>query len=301
MKDTINFSVEIPIDEIKEARAGNINNVSWSGTYGGSSNSSYNMKLGISWSSVKHATLAFSDVTAKLWLHSAAIRTNGVAKTARLTINGNSKSNSQAYNKGDWNSTFQIVLLEHSARVEYTGSKSITISGSFDVNINYSGVYVGTMSHSVTATLDTVIAPPGAPTNLSLTGRFDNGMSTVASWNKGSGTVTAYEVQRRFWTAYDKAYTDWWNVDSNYNGSATSITLQHSAVTHHSQQVRIRAKNAAGVSAWVESNWVDHDGINVYTNNSGSKTYGKVRVWNGSEWVQGYVSVWTGSAWSTTK
>ena len=52
---------------------------------------------------------------------------------------------------------------------------------------------------------------------------------------------------------------------------------------------------------WVESNWVYHDGVNVYTNDSGSKTYGKVRVWNGSEWVQGYVSVWTGSAWSTTK
>lgn len=302
MKETVDFSIEIPIEDIKEGRAGNINSVSWSGTYGGTSNTDYRMKLGISWSSVKHATLPFSDVTAKLWLHSAAIRTNGVAKTCTLNINGNSKSHSQTYNKGDWTSTFQMVLLEHSARIEYNGSKTITISGSFDINITYSGVYVGTMSHSVSATLDTILSPPGAPTNLSLTGRFENGMTTQLTWSKGSGTVANYEVQRRFWKRYNNSYTDWWDVDLNYgNTNTTSITIQHSAVGDHSQQVRIRAKNSAGASAWVESNWVAHDGVNVYTNNSGSKTYGKVRIWNGSSWVQGYVSVWTGSGWSTTK
>ena len=299
MDKNIPFSIEIPTSELLKPRAGNINSISWGSRYGGSSNANYNMRLGIAWSSV--AKSGYSEVTARLWVESAAIRTNGVAKSYALTINGTSTSGSSAFNMGDWTSTFTHKLLEYTVNVTHTNATSITISGSFAINITYSGVYVGTMSHSVTASLPATLTAPGAPTNLSLTGRFDNGMSTVASWNKGSGTVTAYEVQRRFWTAYDKAYTDWGNVDSNYNGSATSITLQHSAVTHHAQQVRIRAKNAAGTSSWVESNWVYHDGVNVYTNGSGSKTYGKVRVWNGSTWVQAYVSVWNGTSWSTTK
>lgn len=299
MDKNIPFSVEIPTSELLKPRAGNINSISWGSYYGGSSNTSYNMRLGIAWSS--EAKTGYSAVTARLWIQSAAIRTDGVAKSYALTINGTSTSGSNAFNMGDWTSVFTHKLLEYTVNVTHTSAKSITISGSFAINITYAGVYVGTMSHSTTANLPAILTAPGAPTNLSLTGRFDNGMSTVASWTKGSGTVEAYEVQRRFWTAYDKAYTDWWNVDSNYNGSATSITLQHSAVTHHAQQVRIRAKNAAGTSAWVESNWVYHDGVNVYTNNSGAKTYGKVRVWNGSAWVQAYVSVWNGTSWSTTK
>ena len=299
MDKNIPFSIEIPTSELLKPRAGNINSISWGSRYGGSSNANYNMRLGIAWSSVSNS--GYSTVTARLWIESAAIQTYGVAKTYTLNINGSSTSGSKTFNMGDWTSTFTHKLLEHTVNVNHTNATSITISGSFAINIEYAGVYVGTMSHSVTASLPATLTAPGAPTNLSLTGRFDNGMSTVASWNKGSGTVTAYEVQRRFWTAYDKAYTDWWNVDSNYNGSATSITLQHSAVTHHAQQVRIRAKNAAGTSAWVESNWVYHDGVNVYTNNSGAKTYGKVRVWNGSAWVQAYVSVWNGTSWSTTK
>lgn len=302
MKETVNFSVEIPVEDIKQQRAGDISTISWSGTYGGTSNANFRMKLGISWSSVKHATIPFSDVTAKLWLHSAAIRTEGVAKTCTLNINGNSKSHSQAYNQGDWSSTFQIVLLEHSARIMYEGSKTITISGSFDVNITYSGVYVGTMSHSVSATLDTILSPPGAPTKVSLTGRFDNGMSTSLSWSGTTGSYTGHDIQRRFWKrtgTNTEVYSDWFDVE--YNRYPDYREIQHSAVTDHAQQCRVRAVNAAGKSNWVESNWVYHDGVNVYTDNSGNKTYGKVRVWNGSSWVQGYVSVWTGSEWSTTK
>lgn len=152
-----------------------------------------------------------------------------------------------------------------------------------------------------TLTPISVIKIPGAPSNLSLTGRFDNGMSTTLTWTKGSGTITAYEIQRRFWKAYNNSYTDYAIVNSNYDGGATSITIQHSAVGDHAQQVRIRAKNSAGYSNWVESNWVYHDGVNIFTNTSGGKTYGKVKVWNGTTWKQAYVSLWNGSGWTTTK
>ena len=273
-----------------------------SGTMYWSSGASFSMI--VDWSTSPNVSGGYTTVSVTMRMQNASA--SGTCRSgSHITINGNQSSfANKKLNYGGNGSNF--TLHSHSVNVYHTNAVNVAISGKWvwDGYIWISGGYSGnfsSVSGSGTVSCAAILTPPGAPTNLSLTGRFDNGMSTVASWNKGSGTVTAYEVQRRFWTAYDKAYTDWSNVDSNYNGSATSITLQHSAVTHHSQQVRIRAKNDAGVSAWVESNWVDHDGINVYTNNSGSKTYGKVRVWNGSSWVQGYVSVWTGSGWSTTK
>ena len=273
-----------------------------SGTMYWSSGASFSMI--VDWSTSPNVSGGYTTVSVTMRMQNASV--SGTCRSgSHITINGNQSSfANKKLSYGGNGSNF--TLHSHSVNVYHTNAVNVAISGKWvwDGYIWISGGYSGnfsSVSGSGTVSCAAILTPPGAPTNLSLTGRFDNGMSTVASWNKGSGTVTAYEVQRRFWTAYDKAYTDWGNVDSNYNGSATSITLQHSAVTHHSQQVRIRAKNAAGVSAWVESNWVDHDGINVYTNSSGSKTYGKVRVWNGSSWVQGYVSVWTGSGWSTTK
>lgn len=294
MKETVDFSIEIPIEDIKEGRAGNINSISWSGTYGGTSNANYRMKLGISWSSVKHATLPFSDVTAKLWLHSAAIRTNGVAKTCTLNINGNSKSHSQTYNQGDWTSTFQIVLLEHSARIEYSGSKTITISGSFDINITYSGVYVGTMSHSVSATLDTILSPPGAPSWCTHTGNFDNGYKTYVNWGASSGTVDRYIVQIRFWDK-DTGFGDgsWGNLGQT-NSSTTTFEIGHGGVAHDGLQVRVLAQNSAGDSPATEGQLIYHEGIKYYNN---GWNMGKTKVWNGSSWTKGYVKVWNGSSW----
>lgn len=295
-KDTekVDFSVEIPIEDIKNSRAGNINNISWSGTYGGGSNVDYRMKLGISWSSVKHATLPFSDVTAKLWLHSAAIRTDGVAKTCTININGNSASNSKAYNLGDWTSTFQTVLIEHSTRIEYEGSKTITISGSFNVNITYSGTYVGTMSHSVSATLDTVntLKPPTAPTVCKHTGFFDNGYKTFVEWSGATGTIDNYLIQNRFWNK-DGTYTNWGTLITT-NGSTNKAEIGHGGVSYDGLQVRVIAKNSAGQSDAKEGDMIYHQGIQLYNN---AWTIGNVKVWNGSSWTKGYVRVWNGSSW----
>ena len=259
----------------------------------------------VNWATTPNVSGGYTKVEASLNIVGASARGTCQAGS-HITINGNESSFANKSLSFDGVSGKEYILHYHSVNVSHTGAINVSMSGKWVWNgfIWVEGSYSGNFtSVSGTGTIPcaALLTPPGAPTNLSLTGRFDNGMTTQASWTKGTGTIEAYEVQRRFWTAYDNAYSDWSNVNSNYSGSATSITIQHSAVTHHSQQVRIRAKNAAGTSSWVESNWVGHDGVNVYTNNSGTKTYGKVRVWNGSAWVQGYMSVWTGSAWSTTK
>lgn len=259
----------------------------------------------VDWSTSPNVSGGYTTVTVSMRLEKASV--SGTCRSgSHITINGNQSSFANKTLSYGGNGT-NFTIHSHSVNVYHTTAVNVAISGKWvwDGYIWISGGYSGnfsSVSGSGTVSCAAILTAPGAPTNLSLTGRFDNGMQTVATWTKGSGTVSCYEVQRRFWTYYDNVYTDWWDVNLNYGDTnTTSVTLAHSAVTHHAQQVRIRAKNSAGTSAWVESNWVYHDGINVYTNNSGSKTYGKVRVWNGSAWVQGHVSVWTGSGWSTTK
>lgn len=274
-----------------------------SGTMYWSSGASFSMI--VDWSTSPNVSGGYTTVSVTMRMQNASV--SGTCRSgSHITINGNQSSfANKKLSYGGNGSNF--TLHSHSVNVYHTNAVNVPISGAWAWNgyIWISGVYSGnfnTVSGSGTVSCAAILTPPGAPTNLSLTGRFENGMTTQLTWSKGSGTVANYEVQRRFWKRYNNSYTDWWNVDLNYgNTNTTSITIQHSAVGDHSQQVRIRAKNSAGASAWVESNWVAHDGVNVYTNNSGSKTYGKVRIWNGSSWVQGYVSVWTGSGWSTTK
>lgn len=274
-----------------------------SGTMRWSSGASFPMI--VDWSTSPNVGGGYTTVSVTMRMQQASV-TGTCQAGSHITINGNKSSFANKYLNYGGNGT-NFTLHSHSVNIYHSTAVNIPISGAWAWNgyIWVSGSYSGrfnTVSGSGTVSCAAILTPPGAPSNLSLTGRFENGMSTYLTWSKGSGTVANYEVQRRFWKKYNDSYSGWHDVNLNYgDANTTSITIQHSAVGDHSQQVRIRAKNSAGASSWVESNWIAHDGVNVYTNNSGSKTYGKVRVWNGSSWVQGYVSVWTGSSWSTTK
>lgn len=288
--DTIN----IP-DLLAEERA--------SGALYWNTGASFSMK--VNWLTTPNVSGGYTTVSVSLNVVGASV-SGTCLSGSHITINGSKSSFEGKSLSFDGVAGTEYMMHYYSVNVYHTAATSVPISGAWAwngyiwINGGYSGNF-NTVSGSSSISCAALLTAPGAPTNLSLTGRFDNGMSTMLTWTKGSGTVSAYEVQRRFWKAYNNSYTDYALVDSNYNGSATSITIQHSAVGDHAQQVRIRAKNDAGYSSWVESNWVYHDGVNIYTDNNGSKTYAKVRVWNGSTWKQGYVSVWTGSGWSTTK
>lgn len=289
MENEKDFEITIPMNELIEPRAGNINSISWGGRYGGSSNSNFNMRLGIAWSSV--AKSGYSEVTARLWVESAAIRTYGVAKSYALTINGISTSGSSTFNMGDWTSTFTHKLLEYTVNVTHTNATSITISGSFAINITYSGVYVGTMSHSTSASLPAILTAPSTPTWCNHTGWFENGDKTTVTWGGASGTITNYTVDVRFWDKAENTYGGWFTVGTT---SSTSFDIGHGGVSHDALQARVRANNSAGSSDWREGGWVYHQGVKV--NNNGFR-HGIVKVWNGSSWVQGYVKVWNGSSW----
>lgn len=298
MNKNIPFSIEVPTDELMKPRAGNIDSISWGGRYGGSSNASYNMRLGIAWSSV--AKSGYSAVTARLWVESAALQTYGVSKSYALTINGTSTSGNSTFNRGDWNSTFTHKLLEYTVNVTHTSAKSITISGSFDIEVEYAGVYVGRMTHSTTANLPSILTPPSAPTSITASGKYEVGEKINVSWSGATGTITEYEVQ---YIQYDYGNGAWagWGNTAEKPGTGTSIQHAIASVGENRDRVRyrVRAKNAAGVSAWSpESNDVWHYGIKV--NQSGFK-WGQIHIWNGSIWCRGRVKIWNGSSWKAAK
>ena len=291
------FNITIPMDELKKSRAGNINAIYWGSRYGGSSTASYNMRLGISWSSTSGS--GSSSVTAILWVESAAIQTGSVAKTYTLNINGTSKSESGSFNMGNWNSTFTHKLMENTVKVSHTNEKSITISGSFAINITYAGTYVGTMTHSITASLPANLTAPSAPTWCSASGRYETGEKVNISWGGASGTVSSYDVQ---YAQYDSV-TGWGAWGDVAGSPTTSTSLQQSIVSVGNNRTclkyRVRAKNSAGTSGWSpESGLIYHYGVKVYEN--GFK-WSTVKVWNGSAWAHARVKVWNGSSWVGAK
>lgn len=260
--------------------------------YGDTSNS---LRWRIDWSSSGNSSTNVSSVTATLYIEVMKVNTtsfNNYDHTASITINGSTTTkNTVRFDVRNKPVGTKISIVSATTSVTHNsdGNKSITISGK-----HVTGISVGTQNVSGTVTLDTLLKPPGAPSGVSSTGRFENGMSTTTTWNAGSGTVSSYTVQRRFWKKPGDTYSAWQDVGTT---SSRSYTMNHSDVRWHSQQVRVRANNAAGSSDWTTGNWIYHDGINVNSGNGFTK--GKIRVWNGSSWVQAYLMVWNGSEWVT--
>ena len=257
-----------------------------------SSTTSNGKYMSIEWRSTANASTRTSTFTAKMVFH-GSIQGNAL-EGSNFTVNGTRYSI-----EGWWDSyasgnplTFKEVTI--TVNHDSNGNASVPVSA----YILYNSASWSDLSASGTAVLDNIgtsVKVPSAPTNVTLTGTFDNRYTTKGTWNAVSG-ATAYEVQRRFWTKYDNRYTDYGNVASNLG--TNSITISHSAVKDHCQQIRVRAKNSAGVSAWVESNWVWHQGLKVY--NGSSFIVPTIKVWTGSSWKQGYISYYNGSGWETT-
>ena len=85
--------------------------------------------------------------------------------------------------------------------------------------------------------------------------------------------------------------------------SVTGTTLSYSITsvgTNRSKvKYRVRAKNDIGYSDYSsESNEILRSGIKVY---NGSFVRGKIKVWNGSAWVNARVRVYDGSSFVNAK
>ena len=279
------FEIEIPIEELKQERAGG-STIYWTKYAGSSSSDAYNLRIGVQWSST--AGTGGSNVYARTILGSTTISASN--KNATITINGVSKTAS--FSPSLSSGTQQKTAVENTVWVSYYGSKSITIKGTIDINITYSGTKVTTMEKSVTAALDQVPVPE--PTGVTLEGGpFANGCTHTIKWTQVSGM--SYEI----FVSYRKEDGSWtgWNHYST-PGATSSGTVSHgwNYDNYRDIQIGVRATAGGANSGVVGTGSQMRIGSRVLYS-SGSWGRPVVRVYHNNAWHNAYVRVYLDGVW----
>ena len=279
------FEIEIPIEELKQERAGG-STIYWTKYAGSSSSDAYNLRIGVQWSST--AGTGGSNVYARTILGSSTISASN--KNATITINGVSKTAS--FSPSLSSGTQQKTAVENTVWVSYYGSKSITIKGTIDINITYSGTKVTTMEKSVTAALDQVPVPE--PTGVTLEGGpFANGCTHTIKWTQVSGM--SYEI----FVSYRKEDGSWtgWNHYST-PGATSSGTVSHgwNYDNYRDIQIGVRATAGGANSGVVGTGSQMRIGSRVLYS-SGSWGRPVVRVYHNNAWHNAYVRVYLDGVW----
>lgn len=192
----------------------------------------------------------------------------------------------------------EYLVMGHSIEIP-SSTTSITIYGRCDIGSSYDlptwygveGASTISLGSSTTPVTPPPVAKPGAPTSISVSGKYEPGQKVSVSWSGATGTVSNYEVE------YDQylpgvGWKSWYSA-----GTSTTTSLSHSIVSVGAQKLRyrVRSKNSSGTSDWLEcSTHIYHYGVKI---NSGGLTFGVIKVWTGSSWSPGIIKVWNGSSW----
>lgn len=288
---SVPFEVEIPIEELQQERAGNIGSISWSGGYGGGNKT---LKLGLSWASTSNGQNA-SSVEVRLHIQSWQIYAS--AKNWRIKIDGTQIASGSKDPSSSSNSLTTRQIGSGSKSISYTGNKTIVIRGEYDINITYSGVYVGTIAHQVSAALDYINPTPDAVSKVETTNRYEVGEPQTITW-PSAARATGYWLQHAVWNLESKSWEAWKDTFTNNNQLSYTFTPNQSilgGLNRGAIKWRVAARNAGGTSGWREGPVVEHYGVKVW--NGSAWVWGQMRAWNGSAWVKVVPKVWNGSAW----
>lgn len=164
-------------------------------------------------------------------------------RSGTLTIDGQSSSlflNASSYGPAN----MDIKIGE--ATVDVGSAKTFTISAVFNIAWTLKGEYVTEFTTSSSISTDSIMEAPNAPTDVSLSNPSETSLSL--SWSHSTTSlrpVDDFEVQR--------------SVDGGaYSGvtTTTSKSITESGARGSSYQYCVRARNAAGSSAWAYSNTV---------------------------------------------
>ena len=279
------FEIEIPIEELKQEKAGG-STIYWSKFAGSSSSDAYNLRIGVQWSST--AGTGGSNVYARTILGSGPISAQN--KNATITINGVTKSAS--FSPSLSSGTQQKTVVENTVWVSYYGSKSINIKGTIAINITYSGTYVATMEKNVTAALDQVPVP--APTNVTIEGGpFSNGRTHTIRWTQVSGMNYELFVSYR---REDGSWTGW--TYHSTPGATNYGTVSHGWNHNNYRDIQIGVRaTAGGVNSGVVGTGSQmRRGARVLYSSGG---WGNpvVKVYHSGAWHNAYVRVYLDGVW----
>lgn len=226
-----------------------------------------------------------SNITVRVWCK----RTNEGYTTygnGTVYLNVDGQTRQSSITNSQLITSTAILLHDETYNINHNsdGTKSVYIQA-YISHDRFSSSWQG---WTYTLTPINVAVPPSAPTNVSLSGLFEEGQNTRVTWSNAS----ACDVQQRFWSKDGNLYTDWQQVE--YSRESTYRDMYNANITHNAQQVRVRAVKSGLTSAWVETNWIYHQGIKTYDTNF---RFRNIKIWNGSTWVQGYIKIWHGSTW----
>lgn len=186
-----------------------------------------------------------------------------------LTINGTKTSGSTATLSTSAGGT--ATLISNSVWVAYTGSKSITISGTADMsNIYRNGsTALGTRTVSGTATLDTVGSKPSAstvsaPTTSTIS---ETATSITVKWAKNSDSSATYTLQ------VSKNGGSYTNIATGIANATVSYAYTITAGQGNTYRFRVCAVNSIGSSDYSYSG-------TVTTNKLTAPTIGTLSTFN---------------------
>lgn len=142
------------------------------------------------------------------------------------------------------NGTKKILSTSKSYSLQYGATQKLTMNGSATVAYTYPGT--GTASTTLTLPARPLSAP-ASPTTVTLARAANEALN--GSWVNRSTTAAPYTNLEVQW--FNSKSSAWYWGSSSVAGSATSYSI--TGTTDRKYKIRVRAKNSAGYSAWVES------------------------------------------------
>lgn len=163
-----------------------------------------NYKLRVDWSATQNVTNNTSKITAVMYLVQASSWSLSISSRAdnETTINGTEHTwSSPAISNGGGKTTKLATVTSGNITHNADGTKSVTISATFNIRATLSGTYRGTITASQTITLNTI--PRATQPTLSSTS-VNMGSAVTISMPRASSSFThdlAYQFAGGSWTS----------------------------------------------------------------------------------------------------
>lgn len=234
-----------------------------------------NYKLRVDWSATQNVSNNTSKITAVMYLVQASSWSLGISSRAdnETTINGTEYTwSSPAISNGGGKTTKLATVTSGNITHNADGTKSVTISATFNIRATLSGTYRGSITASQTVTLNTI--PRATQPTLSSTS-VNMGSAVTISLPRASSSFThdlAYQFAGGSWTsiATGRGTSHSWTVpdlaDRIPNATSGAVTIRcitkNGSKTIGTKTVRMTAKVPSNVVPTV-------DGVAVSEGTSG--------------------------------
>lgn len=204
----------------------------------------------IEWSATQSIANNKSTITCKHYLTGTGYRLNINAKSGTCNVGGSSKSFTSPAINGGVTKTL-IGTTTHEVAHNADGSKSVTITGKFNIQATLSGSYIGSVSASKTVTLDTIPRAAAIKTAPNFT---DEGNPVITYSNPAGNAVTSLQACISFTGARaDIAYRDIPKTGTSYTFNLTDAereVLQEGCTTTKSMTVYFYIQTVLGGSTY---------------------------------------------------